>query len=977
MPDTRLISVIVVNFNGGPLLSECVRSVLASTAPVEVFVVDNASTDNSTYRLREQTAMDDRVEIIESATNVGFARANNIALPRARGEYILFLNPDCVIHPDTIERMRAVMEAHPRAGMSGALILNADGTEQKGCRRRVPTPWRTFVRVMGLSKLLPDHPWFCDFDLSMEPLTAGPVKVDAISGSFMFTRRSAIEDVGLMDEGYFLHCEDLDWCMRFRQNGHDVLFVSELSVTHYKGVCGRRRPVRVLWHMHRGMVRFYRKFFQRQYSVVLMWTVFLAVWLRFAVMAVYVFLRKDVVGRLRERARGGADGGAVRVPHHHAPSARRLRGAGRRVMITGATSQVGHFLIPKLAEQGCQLELVSRRAPREEDRPGVRWLHWDLAREDFPDTVTAQALVHLAPIWTLPGLIGPLAEAGIRRVIAFSSTSRFSKAGSASRHERELSARLAASEQALARECERRGVAWTVFRPTLIYGCGMDKNVTAIANFIRRFRFFPLAGKGRGKRQPVHADDLAAACAAALEESATYAKSYNLSGGETLSYRSIVEDIFHVLGRPPRIVEVPTGLLRLGLRVLRVLPPFAHVTPAMADRMDTDLCFAHDDAARDFGYRPRGFLCSETWAPEPERHVRQAPGAARMPEPVLVTGANGFIGTALCNELVARGYRVTGLVRSPDHFAELDPAVDIRLVGDIRGQVDWREILPGHGAVIHLVGYAHEIASDSSDEAEARYRRLNVDATTRVAEAAAAAGVGRFIYISSVKVHGEKASPSQPFREDMMPNPVGPYARTKLEAEQVLRRIAERTGLEVTVVRPPLVYGPGVKANFLRLIRSIDRGTPLPLAAVQNSRSFIYVGNLVDVLIRCVDHPAARGETFLACDGEHVSTPKLIRSIAYCLGKEAHLVNVPQRLLQFTGGLGGGAAVINRLVDSLVIDDRHVRDVLHWTPPYTMMRGLEETTDWYHQKVSALRRYEPRPTDLSYVHALAGRGAGA
>jgi len=970
------VSVVIVNFNGGPLLIECVRSVLASSVPVEIFVVDNASTDNSIYLLREHTASDARVEIIENASNLGFASANNIAIPRTRGDFLLFLNPDCVIQPDTIERMRAVMEAHPKAGMGGALILNADGTEQKGCRRRVPTPWRTFVRVMGLSKLLPDHPWFCDFDLSIEPLPSTPVKVDAISGSFMFTRRSAIDDVGEMDEGYFLHCEDLDWCMRFRQKGYDVLFVSELTVTHFKGVCGRRRPVRVLWHMHRGMVRFYRKFFQRQYSVVLMWTVFLAVWLRFVVMAAYVFLRKDVFDRAQEwimsRVRPTAPKATPLVSHATFPPLT----DGCRVMITGATSQVGHFLIPRLAERGCRLTLVSRRPARDENRPGVRWVQWDLSRDAVPPALEADVLVHLAPIWTVPGLIGPLAQAGIRRVIAFGSTSRFTKADSGSRRERELASRLAAAEDALARECEQRGVSWTVFRPTLIYGCGMDKNVTAIANFIRRFRFFPMAGAGHGKRQPVHADDLAAACVAALEEQATFGHGYNLSGGETLSYRTMVESIFHTLGRSPHIVEVPTGLLRFGLRVLRVLPPFAHVTPAMADRMDTDLCFAHDDAERDFGYRPRGFLGTGTWSPEPAAPAVVEP--VRRPEPVLVTGANGFIGTALCNELVARGYRVTGLVRSSEHCTDLDSAVDIRAVGDIRSDTDWGAFLPGHRAVIHLVGYAHEMTSDSTDEeAEERYRRLNVTATTRVAEAAAAAGVGRFIYISSVKVHGEKASREHPLDETMEPVPIGPYARTKFEAEQVLRAIEERTGLAVTVVRPPLVYGPGVKANFLRLIRSIDRGMPLPLAAVQNSRSFVYVGNLVDMLIRCVDYPAARGETFLVSDGEDVSTPKLIRNIAYCLGREAHLVHVPQRLLQFTGGLGGAAAAINRLVDSLVIDDRHVRDALSWSPPYTMMRGLEETIEWYHQKVSALRTYGPAPTDLSYVHALAGRGAGA
>jgi GT2 family glycosyltransferase len=288
-----LTSIITVNFNAGELLIACVRAALASDAPVEAIVVDNASSDASLAELRRETGGDARLRMIENEENAGFARANNQGVALARGDYLLFLNPDCLVTSDTIRRMRAAMDARPRAAMGGCLIRNPDGTEQAGCRRAVPTPWRSLVRVLGLARLLPYHRRLMDdFVLVNQPLPAEPVPMEAVSGAFMMVRRSALEEVGLLDESYFLHCEDLDWCMRFRARGHEVLFVPGVEVVHHKGRCSRDRPVRVLWHMHRGMVRFYRKFFRHQYPAPLMWIVVAGVWMRFAALATRAVVRR-------------------------------------------------------------------------------------------------------------------------------------------------------------------------------------------------------------------------------------------------------------------------------------------------------------------------------------------------------------------------------------------------------------------------------------------------------------------------------------------------------------------------------------------------------------------------------------------------------------------------------------------------------------------------------------------------------------
>lgn len=280
----RLVSIIIVNFNGGPLLQQAIAAALASSTRVELLISDNGSTDGSLNAVYHTYSKDPRVHIISNGSNLGFSRANNIALKYAKGHYVLLLNPDCIIRADTISNMLAAMEHNPDAGMAGCLIRNPDGSEQPGCRRAVPTPWRTFVRVLHLNKLFPHIPRFRTFLLHQEPLPTEPQPVEAISGAFMLVRREAIDQVGLLDENYFIHCEDIDWCMRFRQSDWKILFVPKVEVVHYKGSCSSNNPIRVLFHMHRGMIRFYRKFFREQYPMPLMAVVAGTVWARFIVL---------------------------------------------------------------------------------------------------------------------------------------------------------------------------------------------------------------------------------------------------------------------------------------------------------------------------------------------------------------------------------------------------------------------------------------------------------------------------------------------------------------------------------------------------------------------------------------------------------------------------------------------------------------------------------------------------------------------
>ena len=301
---------------------------------------------------------------------------------------------------------------------------------------------------------------------------------------------------------------------------------------------------------------------------------------------------------------------------------------------------------------------------------------------------------------------------------------------------------------------------------------------------------------------------------------------------------------------------------------------------------------------------------------------------------VLVTGAAGFVGKALVRDLAEHGHDAIPAVR---RMAALPNEV---VVPDMDAQTDWHAALAACSAVVHLAARVH-LMRDTAQDPLALYRATNTEATLNLARQAAQAGVKRFVFVSSIKVNGEGRD--QAYRETDEPAPEDAYAVSKWEAEQGLRRIAQETGLEIAILRPPLVYGPGVKANFLRLLRTVARGWPLPLAAIHNRRSLLYLGNFVDAIRVCVEHPAAAGQTFLLDDGQPVSTPELVRAVARAMGRPARLLAVPVDMLEIVGTLLGKRASVARLKGSLWVDSSLIRRRLGWTPPYSMEAGLAET----------------------------------
>ncbi|MDH5356882.1 MAG: SDR family oxidoreductase [Gammaproteobacteria bacterium] len=327
---------------------------------------------------------------------------------------------------------------------------------------------------------------------------------------------------------------------------------------------------------------------------------------------------------------------------------------------------------------------------------------------------------------------------------------------------------------------------------------------------------------------------------------------------------------------------------------------------------------------------------------------------------VLLTGATGFVGSSLANILVEKSMGVKALVRRFD--TKLASGIKQVSVGDFNqlrniyiradiGNSDSLSIknqihctMEGIDVVIHTAARVH-IMKDKSVDPLTEFRKLNRDVTLALAQISVEAGVERFVFLSSIKVNGESTIPGKPFTADDQPNPTDPYGLSKWETEVGLQQLAKDTGMEVVIIRPPLVYGPGVKANFRSMMRWVSLGVPLPLGAINNQRSLVALDNLVDLIVTCIEHPAAANQTFMAGDGEALSTTELLQRIGRALGKPAQLIPVPASLLIFIASLLGKKAVARRLCGSLQVDISKTRELLGWEPPVSVDEGLRRTAE--------------------------------
>mgnify|MGYP001555677476 CR=1 FL=1 len=310
----------------------------------------------------------------------------------------------------------------------------------------------------------------------------------------------------------------------------------------------------------------------------------------------------------------------------------------------------------------------------------------------------------------------------------------------------------------------------------------------------------------------------------------------------------------------------------------------------------------------------------------------------------LVTGADGFVGNALCQYLLSEGKNVSGSLWHEG--LSVPVGVNATVVGDLNSETKWEKVLNGIDVVVHTAARVH-VMNEGSVDPLSEYRKVNVEGTAKLAKSAAQEGVKRFVYISSIKVNGELTSDGKPFKVDSDPVPLDPYGISKFEAEEELKKISKDTGMEFVIVRPPLIYGPGVKANFHKMISWVMKGVPLPFGSVKNKRSFIALENLVDFLYRCAIHPKAANQTFLISDGRDMSTAELLKKVAIAVGKRHRVFPFPVFILAAIGMVFRKKDVVSRLIGNLQVDSTPAFSLLGWKPVISIDEALKKVAEGY------------------------------
>lgn len=588
-------SVVIVSYQSGPILFATLKRVLAQEGLAEVLLVDNGNAPHTLSRLQQMALGDGRLKIVSGQGNVGIAKACNLGAGKAVGEYLLFLHPDCLMGPGAIKGSVGALEGDRDAMVAGAWLLRADGSEEMTAHAvmsEVRTGFRHLLR----------------FGYHYQPTSFIPgsaFEVPSVSGVFLCISAANFRVLGGFDEGFFLTVEDADLCRRVRNAGKKVVKLPQVQAVHLHNTSATLLASAISWQNAKGWIRFYKKHDRKTLFPGARWGI------NGMLLANYAYVQgMRKLGLFKARGHNLR----ARLVHFLAMGLVDLTQADvlreRQVLVTGATGQIGVNVLRRLVAEGASVVALTRQEPLPFLHERVWWVKGDLADVNFdlPD-FRLDAVVHCAPLKHLPQHLKRLAGMGVSRVVAFGTTALFSQASSKNWHEKEMVDHLRAAEAAVEEICAQAGMRWTILRPTLAYGMGMDNGITKIERFVKRFGFFPVYPPAQGKRHPVHVDDLAKAGIMVLDNAGTYDKAYNLSGADVMTFREMVERIFVSCKRSKRVVE--TTLLPFGLDVGGKLLHKKEINAEIAYRMNDDLIFFHDAARADFGFSPRGFLRGE------------------------------------------------------------------------------------------------------------------------------------------------------------------------------------------------------------------------------------------------------------------------------------------------------------------------------------------------------------------------------
>lgn len=593
-------SVIIVAKQGGELLFATIESVLAQKQLAELLIIDNGNPPDVITRLQQRSLSEPRIKIIPARGNINFAKGCNIGARQAASEYLLLLKAGYLLPPDAIANFVDALGTEKKAMLASGIVVDYNGDAKSIYRSQVATPKSTLFDIVGFKERKPKEGEPTALDKKQ------PFEVATISSACMCVRASDYKKLAGLDEEFFPQDEELDFSLRVQQVSGRVMCVPTVRITRLPGINDGRLPVAQQAREAKNTIRYLNKYFSAHQPVgtlfLLNMLILFNLFLHVIGHGLLEFIqdsrpRKNSIAAKRLMV---LTLGEINIPKNNKLDK-------KIVLVTGASSQEGLFIIRRLIASGAAVLAVTKNDETPYYHNNLRWVKRDLSNPALDlDGYLIDAVVHCAPLWLLPPLVPALQLAEAKRIIAFSSTLIFSKMLVANNFEKDYVVKLQNSEELLAKKCAEAGIHYTIFRPTQVYGVGLDNGVSSIAGFIRRFGYIFVYPPAFGRRQPVHVDDLAIAAVQAMDNDATYDKSYNLSGADVLTYREMLAKLFALLGRKQQIIS--TSMLPFALDIIGRISRKKHINGEIARRMNDDMVFFHDDAKRDFGFHPRGFL---------------------------------------------------------------------------------------------------------------------------------------------------------------------------------------------------------------------------------------------------------------------------------------------------------------------------------------------------------------------------------
>lgn len=575
MTSIASVSAIIVSYYTGAILLRSIESVLKQANISELILVNNGNNDSTLIELANIAKQDKRFKLLTTHKNIGFAAACNLGADYASSTYLMFINPDCLIENKfNIIDLITGLESEPLAIMAGVKINNSDGSRQITTTRNLPTLDNILFQALGFNKL------------NLKLADNKKQFVPAISGAFMFLDKQDYLNLGKLDENYFLHFEDLDFCKQIQLQKRKIIYLPNVEITHFlstskvsNNFIERQKTI--------SFIKYIKKHFDNSKWLILL---ILAAKIRLLIKFIINLIHNKPVSNLSYRKFLSDDKTTKKEINNN-------------LALIGVSNQIGLSLLKILINSNINFRSFYHQQIIDIYCNNVEWQRLDLQSNKI-DLMKTQVLIYTAPLWLLPGFLIKNKHQ-INRLICFSSTSIFTKVNSTNSKEKLIIAKLIKAEKQLKNICKDQAINYTILRPTLIYGLGIDQNISKLAKFINKYHFFFIYNNATGLRQPVHAMDLAKAALKIINNPITYNKSYNLVGGEIISYKGMLERIFQVMNLKIRLINNP--LLPMILTIIGKLTG-SSVNAQLAIRMNKDMIFSSKEAIDDFAYQARGYL---------------------------------------------------------------------------------------------------------------------------------------------------------------------------------------------------------------------------------------------------------------------------------------------------------------------------------------------------------------------------------